>query len=168
MRIGYVILIATVIAALSPVLVAAADVAWGLPVDGLRLGIALDKTLPEPSFRVSLQNITAAPIDIQIALRTSAEDVYRVSLFVIEPDGTSHGLFDSRHPAGGIAGKVSPLIIHIELGGAYELLFPFDKLSLVELGKRVAVQVLLDRGWTFQARGPLSKVLSGKLVTPSE
>jgi hypothetical protein len=166
MRAGSLVCTAALLTALSPFSLAADEVAWGLPVDGLRLGISLDRSLPQPTFRVLLQNTTKLAVDIQVALRTSAGDHYAISLFVIEPDGVSHGLFDSRHPAGGIAGKASPLIIRIEPGGDYELLFPCGKLSLVEDGKRVAVQVLLDRGWAIQARGLL--LVSGQFPTPKQ
>jgi hypothetical protein len=168
-----IIWVATAVAALSPASYAADEIAWGTPFDGMRLGITLDRSLPEPSFRVLLQNTTDAPCDVRIADRTGVGDIQSVMIFGFERNGTRQVMLDKRAPFV-VSGVLTPIIVRIVPGGTHEILFPLNKLVYGAMisGELVQVQVPVDRGWSFEAvsteTSRLDTLRSGQIQTTKQ
>jgi hypothetical protein len=138
-----------ILLAFAPLTLAADKIAWGAPVDGLRLGVALD---PPYVLRVLIENRTGKPHNVLVN-RKAESRMYPLTVYATSPDGKQqYDMSDSVWGHMPILGISSPVYARLEPGATYEYRLvltdlthvqlpgtfpPFDLATLVRLGYSV-------------------------------
>lgn len=125
--------VATVVLALLLVSSSVAEdpLVWGEVNEGVRLGIGLGPTTPQPTLRVVFENAAAKQVQLLLGEMTAKGPIYNVVFRITSPAGKEYSLFDLNGPAGA-AGKVDPLVAHLTRGQKYEILLKLSKLVYLD------------------------------------
>lgn len=150
---------------------------WGPAALGLRLGIGLGPTSPEPQLRLVFENTSAPEIDVPLGSTSDKGPVYDLEFTITSPDGKKeYSLFNMNGPPG-VQKSVQPIIAQLKKGEKYEILLAMKKFVQLENGKERHLQELLAMHYSVHAaidttadaranhvRGQwLGKIISGEL-----
>ena len=75
-----------ILLAFAPLTLAADEIAWGAPVDGFRLGVALDPIATSPMLRVLIENKTGKAHNVLVNYKTGTR-MYPLRVYATSPDG---------------------------------------------------------------------------------
>jgi hypothetical protein len=108
---------------------------WGEVNGGVRLGIGLGPTTPQPTLRLVFENTAAKIVQLPLGEMTSKGPIYNVVFRITSPAGKEYSLFDLNGPAGS-TGKIDPLVAHLARGQKYEILLQLSKLVYLDNNAR--------------------------------
>jgi hypothetical protein len=122
-------------------LLMALAVAWGVSVDGIRVGISRDSS----ELHVFVQNDGQTARNVLIGYDQGKSTQPNLKFIATTPDGREHEGFDpaSFQP---LAGLVVPVVARIEPGAIRELRFPLRSLLCVEKPGDVTFDALVKQG----------------------
>lgn len=129
--------------------VATSSLQWGAVSSGVRLGIALGPTTPEPMLRLVFENTSAPEARIPLGAKTAKGPLYNLLFRITSPQGKETPLFNMNGPTGRI--KTEPLIAHLARGQTYEILLPMNKLMVFDNGKNRSLPQLLADHYSVRA-----------------
>lgn len=162
-----------ILLAFAPLTLAADEIAWGAPVDGFRLGVALDPTNVHV-LRVLIENRTGKAHNVMVNWKTGSR-MYLVTVYATSPDGKQqYSMYDSAWGNMPVISN-SPVYARLEPGATYEY-----RLVLTDLIRRqpstasppIDLATLLRQGYSVHASADLPgdpgsgvhwKLLSGEL-----
>ncbi|MGH9647116.1 MAG: hypothetical protein ACRD4E_09900 [Bryobacteraceae bacterium] len=110
-----------ILLAFAPLTLAADEIAWGTPVDGFRLGVAVDRTATPPVLRVLIENTTAKARNVMVNWKPGTR-MYPVTVYATSADGKQqYPMLDSVWGMMPIFGSPSSSVIaRLEPGATYE------------------------------------------------
>ena len=123
-------------------------IAWGTPVDGLRLGISVAVDSPDRTLRVVLQNVSPALQEIVIGYGVGKGVAPSFRFFATTADGREREGFEinSFTP---IAGLVIPVTIRLDSGASHELRFGLKKIICIGKPWDITFDVLSRQRCSF-------------------
>jgi hypothetical protein len=148
-RSGVVVLTAIALAVI-PSCFGADGVAWGQPVNGLRLGAAFGSDPAKPTLRVVFQNVGSAVQDLLTGAESGRGPMYDMKFIATAPDGKQReGLHISAFwPIGGFVG---PLSVRLNAGEIHELEFPLKDIIYASR-TTVRLDALVKQGYSVRVR----------------
>ena len=165
-----------ILLALASLTLAADEIAWGAPVDGFRLGVALDQAATPPALRVLIENKTGKAQSFLVNYKTGTR-MYPLIAYATSPDGKQqYSLFDSVWGQMPVAGPPSVSVYaRLEPGATYEYRLVLTDLVLFHPSSTspppVDLATLLRQGYSVHATANLGgdpgsgthwKLLSGE------
>ncbi len=127
---------------------AAEPIAWGPPVDGVRLGVTLDFQSSPQTLVLILENNGTAVKNAYVGGRIGTGELHFADFFAVAPDG-SESLLRNMNEPGIIAGAMEPIIVKLAPGSQEILVLRLDKV-LDEHWKDTFAQ-LAQRGFGLRA-----------------
>ncbi|MGA2713004.1 MAG: hypothetical protein ABSG41_07835 [Bryobacteraceae bacterium] len=104
---------------------------WGEVNGGVRLGIGLGPTTPQPTLRLVFENTAKPDVQLPVGEMTAKGPIYNVVFRITSPAGKEYSLFDLNGPTGP-TGKIDPLVAHLARGQKYEILLTLNKLVYLD------------------------------------
>jgi hypothetical protein len=150
MRIPGVIVVATIALALVPSGFGADTIAWGLAVDGLRLGIAYGSDASKPTIRVLFENVGSEVLDVLIGHEAGSPMYDGLNFIATVPDEKKQVGFH-RSVFAPIAGLVLPFAVRFIAGQTRELEFPLTDI-IYPSGAKVTLETLVKQGCSVRAQ----------------
>ena len=152
------------------------NISWGPPDHGLRFGIALGPTSPEPQIRLVFQNVDRAECLVPLGSTSAKGPVYDIEFTLKAPDGKESPVFNFNGPPG-VQRAAQPIVIEIPKGQKHEILLSMKKLIYLDNGKSRPLPEMLalhysvhasvdtsgDARWTRTRDQWMGKVVSGDL-----
>jgi hypothetical protein len=127
------------------------NLAWG-PVDhGLRIGIGLGPTTPEPQLRIVFENMERGECVLQLGSSSPKGAVYNIEFTLTAPGGKEFPAFNFNGPPG-IQKGAQPIMIHLARSEKHEILQSLNKLIYIDNnGKNHPVTEMLGRHYSVRA-----------------
>ncbi len=153
------------------------NIAWGVPDHGVRFGLALGPTSPEPQLRLIFQNVDRPECLLPLGSSSAKGPVYDVQFAIKTPDGKQEfPVFNFNGPPG-IQPAPKPIVIEIPRGQKHEILLSMKKLIYLDNGKNRTLSEMLalhysvhasvdtsgDARWTRTRDQWMGKIVSGDL-----
>jgi hypothetical protein len=123
---------------------------WGEISSGVRLGIGLSPTTPEPALRLVFQNVNVPSVQIPLGGKTLKGPIYNMVFRITSPEGDEFPLFNMSGPTGTHM-KIEPLVAPLTRGQKYEILLPMKKFVFLDHGKERLLPELLAAHYSVQA-----------------
>lgn len=120
---------------------------WGDPVNGLRLGVAVES---EATLLVLLENSGSSNLTIMVGAESGNGVFYHVAFHAKDARGHVCEVLNLAGP-GVVAGSLAPISIHLEPGQQYAIHLPMHKLICVEHQTDIPLDALLRRGYSVTA-----------------
>jgi hypothetical protein len=153
------------------------NIAWGPADHGLRFGIAIGPTSPEPQIRLIFQNVDRPECLVPLGSTSAKGPIYDVEFTLKAPDGKESPVFNFNGPPGVQHADVKPIVIEIPRGQKHEILLSMKKLIYLDNGKSRPLPEMLalhysvhasvdtsgDARWTRTRDQWMGKVVSGDL-----
>jgi|SRR5579863_8702753 len=150
------------------------NIAWGPPDHGLRFGIALGPTSPEPQLLLVLQNVDRPQCLVPLGSSSAKGPVYDIEFTIKSPGGKEFPVFNFNGPPG-IQPAAKPIVIDIPKGQKHEILLSLKKLIYLDNGKSRTLSEMLalhysvhasvdtsgDARWTRTLNQWMGKIVSG-------
>jgi hypothetical protein len=150
LRISIVISVTAIALGVIPSASGADSIAWGTPVNGLRLGAAFGSDPVKPTLRVVFENVSPTVQDVLIGAETGRGPIYEMKFIATAPDGKEReGLHISAFS--GIGGFVGPLSAHLNAGESHEIQFPLKDI-LYTLPTTARLDALVRQGYSVRVR----------------
>jgi hypothetical protein len=164
-----------ILLAFAPLTLAADEIAWGAPVDGFRLGVAVDQSATPPVLRVLIENQTDKARNIMVNWKHETR-MYPLAVYATSPDGKQqYWMPDSVWGNMPMLGIFAPVYATLEPGATYEYRLVLTDLIRGQFGPRTSSSIdlatLLRQGYSVHASADLvgegnhptqSKLLSGE------
>jgi hypothetical protein len=126
------------------------SIAWGTPVNGLRIGVAFGLDPSKPTLRVLFQNVGSAVQDVLIGAESGRGPMYDMKFIATAPDGKEReGLHISAFSA--VGGFVGPLSVRLNPGESHELQFALKDIIYTS-PTTIKLDALVKQGYSVRAR----------------
>jgi hypothetical protein len=122
----------------------------GEVVSGVRLGIGLGPSSPEPMLRLVFENAAVPEVRIPLGGSTIKGPIYNLVFRITSPAGQEFPLFDMSGPTG-VHLKIEPIVADLARGQKYEILLPMNKLVYLDNGKNRTLPELLAQHYSVRA-----------------
>jgi hypothetical protein len=131
------------------------DVAWGSPVNGLRLGAAFATDPSKPTLRVLLQNVGSEVLDVLVGHEAGSPIYDSLNFIATAPDGKKRaGLHKSVFLP--TASLVLPFSVRFDAGQTRELDFPLADI-IYPFGTNVTLDTLVKQGYSVRLQFEVSQ-----------
>jgi len=150
MHILGLIIITAAVLAFVPSGFATDTVAWGSPVDGLRLGIAYGPDASKLILRVMFENVGSTSNDMLIGHEAGSLIYDSLNFIVTAQDGTKRVGFH-RSVYIPTAGLVLPFSVPLSAGQTKELNFPLTDI-IFPSAANTTLETLLKQGWSVRVQ----------------
>jgi hypothetical protein len=127
------------------------SIAWGQIDHGVRFGLALGRTAPDPQLRLIFQNVDRPQCLIPLGSESAKGPVYDVEFQITSPDGKTFPLFNFNGPPG-IQPAAKPIVIEIPKGRRHEIDLSENKLIWLDNGKSRPLTDMLAQHYSVRAR----------------
>jgi hypothetical protein len=152
------------------------NIAWGMPDHGLRFGIGLGPTSPDPQLLLVFQNVDRPECLVPLGSTSAKGPVYDIEFTLKSPAGKEFPVFNFNGPPG-IQPAAKPIVIEIPRGQKHEIFLSLKKLIYLDNGKSRPLSEMLalhysvharvdtsgDARWTRTLSQWMGKVVSGDL-----
>jgi hypothetical protein len=147
-----------ILLAFAPFTLAADEIAWGAPVDGLRLGVSLDPSGTPPVLRVLIENTTGKAHNVLVNFKTGTR-MYPLRVYATSPDGKQqYSMCDSVWCDMPMVGIQAPMYAKLEPGATYEYRLVLTDLVRFELPRTsppIDLATLVRQGYSVHASADL-------------
>jgi hypothetical protein len=124
---------------------------WGMPLNGLRLGIGFGPTSPDPQLRLVFENVGGPLIEVPLGSVGEKGPVYDLEFTLTSPDGKKvSSIFNMNGPPG-IQREVKPILAQLKKGEKFEILLSMKKFVYIENGKESTLPALLAQHCAVRA-----------------
>jgi hypothetical protein len=130
-------------------------VAWGSPVDGLRLGIAYGSDASKRTLRVLWQNVGSEFQDVVVGHETGGPIYDSLKFIATAPDGNRLELIH-RSLYTAIAGLILPFSVGLNPGELHKLEFPLNDIIYASRTTET-LDALVKQGWSVRVRFEVTK-----------
>ena len=155
MKLSGIVLTAIALAVVPSVL-AADSIAWGAPVNGLRLGAAFGSDPSKPTIRVVFQNVSGQDQDVLLGYQNGRDPAYDLKFIAKARGGKLREGVElaAYYP---VKGLVQPVSVVLSSVRNYELVFPLKNILFL-IPRRIegrrdltdTLETLLKRGYSVQ------------------
>ncbi len=127
MRFSGVLTVVAIGLAVVPSGFAADSIAWGTPVNGLRLGAAFGSDPSKPTIRVVFQNVSGQDQDVLLGYQNGRDPAYNLKFIAKARDGKLREGVElaAYYP---VEGLVQPIPVVLSSVRTYELVFPLKNI----------------------------------------
>jgi hypothetical protein len=151
MRISGVLVTAIAFAVL-PSASGADSIAWGTPVNGLRLGASFGSDPAKPTLRIALQNVGSEPKELVLGHEAGGTVYDSLKFVATAPDGKQQELVHrSLYVYGAVAGLVLPFSVRLNAGETHELEFPLKDIIYASR-TTVTLEALVKQGYSVRVQ----------------
>jgi hypothetical protein len=127
-----------------------ASIAWGTPVNGLRLGASFGSDPAKPTLRVVFENVGPTVQDVLIGTKTGRGPIYDMKFTATAPDGKEReGLHISAFSS--VGGMVVPIFVRLNAGEKSDLEFPLKEIVYTS-PTTVRLDALVKQGYSVRVR----------------
>ena len=138
------VLVTAIALAVTPSASGADSIAWGTPVNGLRVGVAFGSDPSKPTLRVAFLNVGSEPIELVLGHEARGTVYDSLKFLATAPDGRQQELLH-RSLYGAVAGLILPFSAYLKAGETHELEFPLKDIIYASR-TIVALDALIKQG----------------------
>ena len=164
------VLVTAIAFAVVPSASGADSVAWGTPVDGLRLGASFGSDPAKPTLRIVFENVGSIPEELVLGHEAGGKVYDSLKFIATAPDGKQQELVHrSLYIYGAVAGLILPFSVWVNAGETHELEFPLKDIMYASR-TTVTLDVLVKQGYSVRVRfesKPWIGTVSSEEVSPA-
>jgi hypothetical protein len=146
------VLVTVIALAVIPSASGADSIAWGTPVNGIRLGVSFGSVLSKPTLRIALQNVGSEPNNLVLGHEAGGTVYDSLKFIAAAPDGKQQeGVHRSLYVYGAKAGLMLPFSVRLNAGETHELEFPLKDIIYASR-TTIALDALMKQDYSVWVR----------------
>jgi hypothetical protein len=152
MRVSGVLTVVAIALAVIPSTSGADSIAWGTPVNGVRLGASFGSDPAKPTLRIAFQNVGPIPQELVLGHEAGGKVYDSLKFIATAPDGKQQELVHrSLYIYGAVAGLILPFSVWVNTCATHELEFPLKDIMYASR-TTVTLDMLVEQRYSVRVR----------------